>query len=95
MAPWLQVNPLKQHGPTPSSQVNTITLVPLPSASPKLNPVERIWRYRRERYPSRRVLNDYDALLEAVCGAWNRLLDETDPLISLTAYPHLTASRIL
>ncbi len=44
--------------------------MPLPSASPKLNPMERIWLYRRERYPSRRVLNDYNALLEAVCGVW-------------------------
>ncbi len=65
-----QVKPFHQPGPTPLSQVNTITLVPLPSASPKLNPVERIWLYQRERHPSRRVLNDYNALLETVCGVW-------------------------
>src|SRR5215208_637405 len=34
-----------------------ITLLPLPSASPQLNPVERVWLYVRERYLSHRVLD--------------------------------------
>jgi hypothetical protein len=72
----------------------TITLLPLPPASPQLNPVERIWLYLRERYLSHRVLNDYEAVLDAVCRAWNRLVDETGRLASLTAYPYLTASAI-
>ena len=72
----------------------TITLLPLPSASPQLNPVERVWLYLRERYLSHRVLDDYDAVLDAVCRAWNRLLDETGRLTTLTAYPYLTASGI-
>src|SRR4051812_45368862 len=33
-----------------------VTLPPLPTASPELNPVERIWLYLRERYLSHRVL---------------------------------------
>ncbi len=74
---------------------DTITLLPLPPASPQLNPVERDWLYLRERYLSHRVLDDYEAVLEAVCQAWNRLLDETDRLTSLTAYPYLTASGVL
>ena len=73
----------------------TITLVPLPPASPQLNPVERVWLYLRERYLSHCVLDDYEAVLEAVCRAWNRLLDETGRLTTLTAYPYLTASGIL
>jgi transposase len=72
----------------------TITLLPLPPASPALNPVERIWLYLRERYLSHRVLDDYEAVLDAVCQAWNRLLDETGRLTTLTAYPYLTASAI-
>jgi hypothetical protein len=48
----------------------------------------------RERYLSHRVLDDYKAVLDAVCRAWNRLLDETGRLTSLTAYPYLTASAI-
>jgi hypothetical protein len=73
----------------------SITLLPLPSASPELNPVERVWLYLREQYLSHRVLDNYEAVLEAVCRAWNRLLDETGRLTSPAAYPYLTASRIL
>jgi hypothetical protein len=73
---------------------DTITLLPLPPASPALNPVERVWLCLRERYLSHRMLDDYGAVLEAVCRPWNRLLDETGHLTTLTAYPHLTASAI-
>jgi transposase len=62
--------------------LDTITLLPLPPASPQLNPVERVWLYLRERYLSHRMLDDYEAVLEAVCRAWNRLLDETGRLTS-------------
>ena len=71
-----------------------ITLLPLPTASPKLNPVERVWLYLRERYLSHRVLDDYKAVLEAACRAWNKLLDETGRLTTLTAYPYLMRSEI-
>jgi hypothetical protein len=40
------------------------------------------------------MLDDYEAVLEAVCQTWNRLLDETVRLTSLTAYPYLTASGV-
>jgi hypothetical protein len=69
----------------------TITLLPLQPASPHLNPLERVWLYLRERYLSHRMLDDCEAVLQAVCRAWNRLLDETDRLTSLKAYPYLTA----
>jgi hypothetical protein len=49
----------------------TNTLLPLPPASPQLNPVERVWLYMRERYLSHRMLNDYEAVLGAVCRAWS------------------------
>ena len=71
-----------------------VTLLPLPSASPELNPVERIWLYLRERYLSHRVLDDYEAVLNATCQAWNRLLDETGRLKTLTSYPYLIASEL-
>ena len=71
-----------------------ITLLPLPSASPQLNPVERVWLYLRERYLSHRVLDDYHALLDATCRAWNKLMDETGRLATLTAYPYLLGSGV-
>ena len=56
--------------------------------------MERVWLYLRERYLSHRVLDNNGAVLDAVCRAWNRLLDETGRLTTLTAYPYLTASGI-
>ena len=53
-----------------------ITLVPLPPYSPELNPVEWLWEYMKERFLSLRLHNDYDAIADAACKAWNRLLAE-------------------
>jgi transposase len=65
-----------------------VTLFRLPSYSPELNPVERIWLYLRERYLSHRLHRDYDAVLEAACSAWRQLT--TERLRSLCNYPWLT-----
>jgi hypothetical protein len=67
---------------------------PLPSASPQLNPVERVWVHLRERYLSHRVLDDYGAVLDAVYCVWNKSPREKGRLTTLTAYPYLTASEI-
>jgi hypothetical protein len=72
----------------------TITLLPLTATSPALNPVERVWFYLPEPYLSYRVLDDYEAVLDAVCRAWNRLLDETGRLTTLTAYSQVTRFSI-
>ena len=44
------------HGEEALVVPETITLLPLPSYSPELNPVEWVWRYLRERYLSHRVV---------------------------------------
>lgn len=64
-----------------------ITLVPLPSYSPELNPVERLWLHLKERFLSHRLLDDYDAIVDAACDAWNRLRAEAGRITSLSAYP--------
>ena len=61
--------------------------VPLPPYSPELNPVERVWLYLKERFLSLRLLNDYDAIADAACKAWNRLLAETGRITSLCSTP--------
>jgi transposase len=65
----------------------SVTLVPLPSYSPELNPVERVWLYLRERFLSLRVFADYRAIVDACCAAWNRLTAEPDRLRSLCDQP--------
>jgi transposase len=83
------------HDPRALRVPHNITLLPLPAASPQLNPVERIWLYLRERYLSHRLFADYDAILDATCRAWNMLASETSRLSTLTNYPYLMASGII
>lgn len=63
-----------------------MTLVRLLPYSPELNPVER-WLYLRERHLSHRLLAGYDAIVDALCLAWNKLTPER--LQTLTGYPYL------
>ena len=64
-----------------------ITLVVLPPYSPELNPVERVWLYLRERFLSLRHLHSADAIIDACCDAWRRLVAEPDRIKSLCSYP--------
>ncbi len=69
-----------------------LTLIHLPAYSPELNPVEKVWQYLRDRWLSHRLLNGYDAVLDAACKAWNALQAETGRLHSLTSFPWLPTS---
>lgn len=66
---------------------DNITVLPLPPYSPELNPVERVWEYLKERYLSHRLLNDFDAIVDAACVAWNKLTGEAGRLTTLTWLP--------
>ena len=67
---------------------DTLTPAPLPSDSPELNPVERLWLYLRERVLSLRASSTTpQAIIEACCQAWNALTEEPDRIRSLCAYP--------
>ena len=68
------------------------TLVRLPPYSPRLDPVERVWLFLREKHPSHRLLDTHDAIVGALCRAWNALTKER--LHSLTSYPYLEQIRI-
>ena len=97
---WFQDAPVKQvnwqtvlldragwHGAHDLLVPGNVTLVPLPPYAPQLNPVERVWLYLRERHLSHRLLDGYDAIVDACCAAWNQLTPER--LRSLTNYPYL------
>ena len=70
-----------------------VTLVLLPPYSPELNPVERVWLFLRERHLSHRLLDGYDAILDACCDAWNALTPER--IRSLTAFPWISKVTII
>ena len=60
---------------------------------PELNPVERVWLYLRERHLSHRLLAGYDAIVDALCAAWNALTPER--LISLDEIPLPEPSQLI
>jgi putative transposase len=60
-----------------------ITLVPLPSKAPELNPVENIWEYMRENWISNRIFASYADILDHCCDAWNKLTDRPWLIMSI------------
>ena len=64
-----------------------LTLVALPPRSSELNPVERLWLYLKQKYPSFRVLDHYGAIEDASCQAWQNLVAEPARLKSLSSCP--------
>lgn len=67
---------------------DNITILRLPSYSPELNPIERVWQHMRDRFFSHRVFADMDHIFDACCDGWNRLCAETGRIASLTAFPY-------
>ncbi len=60
-----------------------ITIILLPSRSPELNPVENIWQYIRGNWLSNRVFETYDAIIDAGCEAWNKLIAQPETITSI------------
>ena len=59
-----------------------VTLILLPPRAPELNPVENIWQYLRQSWLSNRVF-DYEAIVEAACEAWRKLMAQPDTITSI------------
>jgi DDE superfamily endonuclease len=53
---------------------DNIGLLHLPPYSPELNPVENIWEFLRHNDLSNRVYATYEAIVDACCIAWNKLI---------------------
>ena len=60
-----------------------LTLLFLPSRAPELNPVENVWQYLRQTWLSNRVFDTYEAIIEAACEAWIRLMDQPQAITSI------------
>lgn len=54
---------------------SNISLLPLPPASPELNPTEQVWQVLRDEHLANRNYEDYDAIIDACCDAWNAFVD--------------------
>jgi hypothetical protein len=62
---------------------SNISLLPLPPASPELNPSENVWQYLRQTYLSNRLFSDYETVVEASSSAWNKLAAEQGRIASI------------
>jgi transposase len=62
---------------------DNISLLLLPPYSPQLNPQENVWQYLRQNYLANRVFDTYDAIVEACCDAWNRLIAQPQQITNI------------
>ncbi len=60
-----------------------MTLVFLPSRAPELNPVENVWQYLRQNWLSNRVFDTYEAIVDAACEAWRKLMAQPNTITSI------------
>ena len=72
------------HGAGGLAVPENVTLLPLPSYAPELNPVENVWEYLRQNKLGHRVWPDYEAIVATCCDAWNWLAAAPDRLASIT-----------
>src|SRR5436305_15341588 len=62
---------------------DNIVLLPLPSYAPELNPVETIWEFLRGNWLSFGVWPNYEAIVDACCEAWNKLMRMPEQIASI------------
>jgi transposase len=63
---------------------DNISLLPLPHYSPELSPVENVWEYLRQNRLGHRVWDSYEAIVEASCDAWNKLMRSPEQIATIT-----------
>ena len=60
-----------------------LTLLPLPSHAPELNPVENVWQFLRDNWLSNRIFASYTDILAHCFQAWSRLTDQPWTIMSI------------
>jgi transposase len=63
---------------------HNISLLTLPPYSPELNCVENIWQFLRQNHLANRVFENYDAIVDACCDAWRKLIADPNRIASIT-----------
>jgi transposase len=62
-----------------------VTPIFLPSRAPELNPVENVSQYLRQKWLSNTVFGNYDAIVDAACPAWRKLIAQPETITSIGA----------
>ena len=55
--------------------------------SPDLNPAENVWQYLRANWLAISAFDDYPAIADACCNAWNRFANHRDTVSSIKVNP--------
>jgi hypothetical protein len=63
---------------------DNITLLPLPSYAPELNPMENVWEYLRGNKLAITVFDSYDDIVDKACDAWTFFADDQNRIASIT-----------
>jgi transposase len=68
-----------------------------PSRAPELNPVENVWQYLRQNWLSNTVFENYDAIVDAACAAWRKLIAQPQTItsIGMRAWAHRSVAMTL
>jgi len=74
---------------------DNISLLRLPPYSPELNAQENIWQFLRQNYLSNRIFENYDAIVDACCTAWNALTAEAGRIKSIASRQWITTGQNL
>lgn len=62
---------------------SNITLIPLPPYSPELNAMEQIWQWIKSHFLSNQYYENYAAIVDKACHAWNELSKDTELVKSI------------
>jgi transposase len=61
-----------------------ISLLELPPYAPELNPVENVWQFLRANWLAISVFDDYTAIVDVCCTAWNRFAADPGTVASIS-----------
>ena len=56
--------------------------------------MENVWEFMRGNYLSHRVWDGYEAIIDACCDGWNKLMQMPDRIASLTRRNWANGDRI-
>ena len=62
---------------------DNITPIWLPSRAPELNPVENVCQCLRQNWLANTVFEDYNAIVDAACAAWRKLIAQPETITSI------------
>src|ERR1700728_1317118 len=75
---------------------DNITPIWLPSHAPELNPVENVCQYLRQNWLANTVFEDYNAIVDAACAAWRKLIAQPETITSIApGRIHAESERVI